>query len=90
MILASGMILWSCSNPPPKNNPGTDPVRNDACMVECRAKKCAAYSGCRAECEKKGMNPAVAACNDQCDIKFRYCEDACTTDCGARQPVSLL
>lgn len=76
----------ACSSQPERVDPGTSPVRNEACMTECKAKKCEAYAGCEESCEAKGMAPAIAACQNQCEIKFRYCDDACASECDARYP----
>lgn len=80
------LLSAACSSQPTKVDPGTQPTRNQACMTECRERKCTAYTGCYERCDEKGMGPAIAGCRSQCDIKFRYCNDACASECDARYP----
>ena len=82
-VFAAGL----CSSQGGPTDPGGEIRRNEACMESCQAKKCAAHADCRSNCEQKGMAPAVQGCLDQCEIKFRYCEDACASECEARHPV---
>lgn len=83
---AALLMFAACSSQPSKVDPGTNPVRNQACMTECRERKCTAYTGCYEKCEEKRMGPAIAGCRSQCDIKFKYCDDACAAECDARYP----
>lgn len=61
-------------------------VRNEACMEACREDKCPEHEQCYTDCAATNMQAAIAACEHRCDIRFRYCEDACGAECDARYP----
>lgn len=81
-LLAGGLFCKSEQ----KIEPSPVQVRNEACMEECRARKCEAYQTCYEDCEAANMQPAIAACTHKCDIRFQYCQDACASECDARYP----